>query len=176
MIMKYKLIKQTTKYNGIFLKIVLNEYQTENNQRIYREIVKHKKGVAILAFHDQKVFLVKQYRHAIEQEIYEIPAGVVEDGEDILECAKRELQEEIGYAAKTWQKLATVYPSCGFTDEELTIYLASDLYPSRLKLDDDEYLTEHLIDINELIELTKSQKITDAKTLIAILYYQAFIK
>lgn len=174
--MKYKLIKQTTKYNGIFLKVVFNEYQTENNQPVYREIVKHKKGVGILALHDQKVFLVKQYRHAIEQEIYEIPAGVVEDGEDALACAKRELQEEIGYAAKNWEKLATIYPSCGFTDEELTIYLASDLYPSRLSLDDDEYLTEHLIEISELIELAKNQKIADAKTLIAILYYRAFIK
>lgn len=174
--MKQKLIKKTTKYQGSFINVIENEYLTSDNHHLYREIVNHKKGVAILAFQNNQVYLVKQYRHAIEDEILEIPAGVVEEGENILECAKRELQEEIGYSASNWQKIAVVHPSCGFTDEEITIFFASELYKSKLPLDEDEYLSVELIPYEELINLIKSQKITDAKSIIAILYFQAFLK
>ncbi len=174
--MKQKLIKETKKYSGSFINITEKEYQTSDNKHIYREIVDHKKGVAILAFKGNKVFLVKQYRHAIEQEIYELPAGVVENDEDSLECAKRELQEEIGFDAHNWKKLVTIHPSCGFTNEELTIYFASELYPSKLSLDDDEYLSVELIDYEELINKIKLQEITDAKTIIALLYFENFLK
>lgn len=173
--MKYKLINETIEYNGKFIKVTNKEYQAENNQLVCREIVNHKQGVAILAFNGSQVYLVKQYRHAIEQEIYEVPAGVCEEGEDLLDCANRELQEEIGFAAKTWKKIATIYPSCGFTDELLTIYYATNLYPHKLALDDDEYLSVELVEYEKLLLLAKNQQITDAKTLIAILYYQSFI-
>ena len=106
-----------------------------------RELIHHSGGAAIVALDDQeRVVLVRQYRISYDDIIWEIPAGKLEEGEDPLLAAQRELQEETGYRAKRWQKLAEVYPTPGYCDERIHIYLARDLVAGEAQPDEGEFL------------------------------------
>lgn len=166
-----KTIKSDTIYDGKILKLRVETVELENKRYSKREIVDHQKGVGIIAFDGQdKIWMVKQYRKAIDKITLEIPAGLVDPGEMPIETAKRELQEEVGYFPETISYLFDMHASPGFTNDKLSFFLAKDLVKSSLDQDEDENVEAFSIEIKELYKMVENGEITDAKTIIAILY------
>lgn len=166
-----KTIKSDTIYDGKILKLRVETVELENKRYSKREIVDHQKGVGIIAFDgEDKIWMVKQYRKAIDKITLEIPAGLVDPGEMPIETAKRELQEEVGYFPETISYLFDMHASPGFTNDKLSFFLAKDLVKSSLDQDEDENVEALSIEIKELYKMVENGELTDAKTIIAILY------
>jgi ADP-ribose pyrophosphatase len=114
---------------------------------------------------NQEVVLIKQYRHAIREFIWEIPAGTLDPNESPITCAKRELIEETGYSATDWHQLGTITPLPGCSNERIHIFLASDLKPAEQQLDDDEMLNVHEMNLSEALQMILTGEISDGKTI-----------
>lgn len=164
-----KTLEKTYVYKGKILNLRNDTVELPNGKKAKREIVEHSGGSAILCEHNDKILLVKQYRYAYQQEIYEIPAGKINPGEDAMETAKRELYEECGVIAKTLEKIYEVYPTPGYTEEIIRIYRAKDLTFTKNQPDEDEFLSYEWIEKSRLKEMVKKGEIKDAKTLICLL-------
>ena len=123
-----------------------------------------------------KLLLLRQYRHALKEYIWEIPAGTLDPQESVLNCAKRELIEETGYSADQWQKLGEITPVPGYSDERIHIYLASALRPARQHLDKDEIINVHEIGFNQALEMIKRGEIRDAKSIAGLFLAFDWIK
>jgi len=132
---------------------------------IHRFIVRHP-GSAVMMPVDEKdrVLLVKQFRLPAERELWELPAGRLDPGESPLEAAKRELREETGLTAKTWVKLGSFWPSPGYVDEKMNLFLALDLTQGEQQPMDDERIETRWFPKKELGELIRHGKIYDCKT------------
>ena len=143
-------------------------------RKVKREMIEHRGAAAMLAFdEDNKVILVKQHRfpHGF---VLEIPAGTLEKGEEPLNCAFRELEEETGYRAKKMTSLISYYPSIGYNTEIIHCFVATGLKKiADLSLDDDEILSVVKVSLKRLIGMIKSGKIQDSKTICAVLTYAA---
>ena len=143
-------------------------------RKVKREMIEHRGAAAMLAFdEDNKVILVKQHRfpHGF---VLEIPAGTLEKGEEPLNCAFRELEEETGYRARKMTSLITYYPSIGYNTEAIHCFVATGLKKiADLSLDEDEILSVVKISMKRLIGMIKSGKIQDSKTICAVLTYAA---
>ncbi|OUO91898.1 ADP-ribose pyrophosphatase [Cloacibacillus sp. An23] len=164
------IVKSEFPYKGRIIDVRVDTVKFPSGSEKIREVVLHRPAVAMLAEDaDGGVYLVKQYRHAIDAEIYEIPAGLVEDGEDPACTAARELQEEIGLRPGRLEKIAEMYSSPGFTTEKITLYYAAELAASKLPEDEDEYIKVRRFLPDELDVLVRSGAIRDGKTLAA--YY-----
>lgn len=166
-----KSIKSDTIYEGKILNLRVDTVELQNKKYSKREIVDHQKGVGIIAYDgEDKLWMVSQYRIAIDKVTIEIPAGLVESNEVPIETAKRELQEEIGYFPEKIDFLFTMHSSPGFTNDRLSFFEAHDLVESQLDLDDDEFLNAKSYPIDDLYNMVLNGEITDAKTIIAIIY------
>lgn len=166
-----KSIKSDTIYDGKILKLRVDTVELENKKYSKREIVDHQKGVGIIAFDDEgKLWMVKQYRKAIDKVTLEIPAGLVESNELPIETAKRELQEEIGYFPENISYLFDMHASPGFTNDKLSFFIASDLVQSKLEQDEDENVMAYSYSIDDLYNMIENGELTDAKSIIAVLY------
>ena len=124
---------------------------------------------------ENKVVLVKQFRKAIEQEIYELPAGKIEIGETPLDCAYRELKEETGYSANSMKLIHKYYPTPGFSNQLVFIYLAKDLIPGEKKLEEDEFLEVYEVDLETAYKMVYENEICDSKTVIGLLLSKELI-
>ncbi|MBX2847723.1 MAG: NUDIX hydrolase [Acidiferrobacterales bacterium] len=130
------------------------------------DIVKHPGGSVIVAIDDkEQICLLKQWRHAVQQNIWEFPAGCLEVGEPPIDTAKRELEEEAGITAQQWQNLGHVVPSPGFCNEILYFFEARDLRQGTLNLDDAEQLEAHWFSLDEVKAMVRAGEIIDAKSL-----------
>lgn len=167
---KEKTVKENYVFNGKILKLRNDEVLLPNGKTASREVVMHSGGSAVLCIKDGKVFLVKQYRYAFNEELWEIPAGKLNPGESPEETAIRELEEEGGIKAERVEKLFDVYASPGYTNEIIRIYRAEGLTESKQHLDDDEFLLGAWIEIEKVKDMIKSGEIKDAKTIIALSY------
>lgn len=166
-----KSIKSDTIYDGKILKLRVDTVELVNKKYSKREIVDHQKGVGIIAFdEDNKLWMVKQYRKAIDKVTLEIPAGLVESNELPIETAKRELQEEIGFYPEKISYLFDMHASPGFTNDKLSFFLAKNLVKSELEQDEDENVEASLYEIDDLYNMIENGELTDAKSIIAILY------
>jgi ADP-ribose pyrophosphatase len=135
-----------------------------------REIVEHVGGVAVVPVNEKgELLLVRQYRHAAGKTLLEIPAGKTEQGEDFIVTARRELQEETGYAAERLEHLVSFYSSPGFTNEQLHLFLATNLTLKEQNLDDDEFIDVLKIPYKRALEMIWSGEICDAKSITGIL-------
>ena len=144
---------------------------------IKHEIIEHAPAVAVLPVDEnENILLIKQYRRAADKILIEIPAGLIEKNEKPENCAKRELQEEIGFFPNTLIPLGGFYLSPGFCDEYVYIYIAKDLIKKPLPPDDGEIIETFSVTIEEAIELIENNKIIDAKTISSILRYFHFKK
>lgn len=131
-----------------------------------RQVVKHPGAVGIVPIlPDGRVLLIKQYRIALEKEIFEIPAGTREPGELPLTTAKRELIEETGYRSDSFTQLSTIYTSPGILQEELTLYLATDLEPGESAPEDGERIALTPLEWSEIDDMIRVGEISDGKTL-----------
>lgn len=133
------------------------------------EVIRHPGAAAVLALtEDLQVMMLSQYRHAVGEYIWEIPAGTFNGQEEPLACAQRELIEETGYQAQSWEPLGAVTPLAGYSDERIHLYLAQNLLPAKQKLDPDELLEVHTIPLNQVNQMILDGKIEDAKTIAAL--------
>lgn len=141
------------------------------------EIVHHPQAVLLLPLDSsKKIFFVKQYRRAVDKILLELPAGIIEQNEPVPEAAQRELQEEIGYKAGSLISLGGVYTSPGFCNEIIHLFLAIDLQKSSLPPDEDEHIDVVQFSLEETLDLIDKGQIFDAKTIVAILKYQRWLK
>jgi len=156
-------------YDGKLAKVRIDTFRHEDGEEVEREVVGHQGAVAVVAHDGGRLFLVRQPREAVGvRDLLEIPAGRLDvEGEAPLETAKRELAEEIGKAARDWERLAVFYSSAGFTDEEVHVFLATGLSDEQADSGEDERIeivTRPLAELDALID-----EIHDAKTLIGLL-------
>lgn len=164
-----KIITSKNVYDGRIVKLDINEVELPNGQIAKREVVSHKPGVSIVAIDDKNNFIfVKQFRSGIGDELIEIPAGLVENGENPKSAARRELQEEIGYDCSNLELLCSYYPSPGFCNEVTYIYLATNLIKSSLPKDEDEFIELIRIPMAEIKSLYNKEYTVDGKTILGI--------
>lgn len=156
---------------GLF-RVTEDEAEDRTGWRISRSIVRHR-GSAVMMAVDAKdrVMLVRQYRMPADRFLWELPAGKSDEGETVLQAARRELIEETGLRAKKWKKLVSFYPSPGFVEEKMTIFLATDLTQGESQPMDDERIETRWFTKKELREWIASNRILDAKTMIGFLYW-----
>ena len=141
-----------------------------------REIVVHPGSVVVLpVLDDGRIVLIRQYRHAAGRYLWELVAGHKEPGEDPIEGAHRELQEETGYAAKRIRKLLEVFPSPGLLGERMDIFVAEGLTKGKARPEDDEKITQRIVTLREAMDWIRSGKIRDSKSVAGILYYDEFV-
>lgn len=163
-------------FDGKLLKVHRDVVRLPDGSQGAREYIRHPGAVAIVPlFDDGRVLLERQYRYPQRREFIEIPAGKLEPGEPHLETAKRELMEETGYAAAEWQHLGVVHTAIAYTDEAIDLYLARGLSQGQRKLDDGEFLELLSVPFAEAIAMIRDGRITDVKTVAALLWVSAFV-
>lgn len=156
-------------FTGRAFSVRLDEVESPSGRRWTLEAVEHPGAVAIVALlPDREIVLVKQTRYAVGRVLLEIPAGTLEPPESPEACARRELAEEAGYGARTWERLATFYPAPGFSNEEMHMFLAADLYPASANREEED-LTVHRVPLTVARQLVATGEIRDAKSIIGIL-------
>ena len=159
-------------WSGRIATVRIDRFRHDDGEVVEREIVSHPGAVAIVAHDGETLWLVRQPREAVDGDLLELPAGTLdEEGEDALATAKRELAEEIGKGAKTWKHLTTFYSSPGFSDEEIHVYLATDLYDEQLQTDEIERIEIVPVPLGRLDDVITSN--LDAKTLVGLLWFRA---
>jgi len=161
-------------YDGRVVKLHVDEVELEDGSASVREYVHHNGGAAVVAETEEGILFVEQFRYPYGEEVLEIPAGKREIGEDPRVTARRELEEETGYNAQKLTFLGEIYPSPGYTDEKLYLYLASGLEKRVAHADEDEFLSVRAIPAEQAAEMVASGRIKDAKTVIALLKYFCF--
>ena len=163
-----KTLSSQVVFNGKVMTVIKDDVELSDGQKSIREVVIHPGGVVIAALKDEKVLLVKQYRYPLKSENIELPAGRLEFGEDPQKAAKRELEEETGYGAKTWKSLGYINTTPGICTEKLYLFLAKDLEYVGEHPDKGEFLKCSQNSLEEVFSMIKSGKINDSKTICAI--------
>lgn len=167
--MPYEVVRSELKYKGRIIDVVEDEITLPDGRTALRETVVRGQAAAIVPVDkDGNITLVRQYRHGPKQMVLEIPAGMVNDGEDAAVCAVRELEEETGIITGRLTKLLDYYVSVGFCTETIVVYLAEELSEGQTNPDPDEFLDIEKRGLNELIQMIMSGEITDSKTICAV--------
>lgn len=168
-----KLISEEEKYKGPRFNVVQKIYENDEGKRYIRDCVNPGEAAVILPVTKEgEVVFVKQLREAIGKVALELPAGMVDEGENPIETARRELQEETGLISKNIEHLISVYPSSGYTSEKIHIYYAKDFEEGNQKLDDTEdIISIEKIPLEKCLELAKENYFEHASQNIAILMY-----
>lgn len=157
-------------YNGRIITVHNDEVTLCDNTKAQRECVDHPGGVGVIGINDHdEVYLVRQFRYPYKETIYEIPAGKIDKGEDPFEAGKREFREECGLIADEYEFLGEIYPTPGYTNEIIRIYLAKNLHETQQELDEGEFLNVCKFKFDKLLSMIMSGEIKDAKTIIATL-------
>ena len=162
-------------WEGKLNRVRVDRFRYDDGEEAEREIVEHPGAVGIVAHDGETLYLVRQPREAVnEPALLELPAGKLdEEGEDVLDTAKRELAEEIGKGARTWQHLTSFYTSPGFTDEECHLFMATDLFDESADTDENERIEIVEWPLARLDEAIRDSR--DAKTLVGLLWLRAFL-
>lgn len=169
-------ISKSVLFEGRVITLELSEVSLPNGHTSTREVVRHPGGAAVLLVSDGKILLERQFRFPYNEVIWEIPAGKLNRGEDPKSAAVRELEEETGYRAENAKHLLNIYPSPGYTDEIIHIYLAEVADMVGRHLDEDEFINVRFVPFAEARRMIDDGEITDAKTVAAICKYLCSIK
>lgn len=168
-----KLVSSKLIYKGPAFS-VYQDFVREGHFTGQRDVVRHTGSVVIAAVDDisrePKVLLVRQYRYAADQYMWELPAGRIDAGERTLLAAKRELLEETGIRAKSWKRLFQFYASPGFVDETMDVFLATGLKQGEAQPEEDEQIEARFYSLTRAIRMIRSGEINDAKTMCALLF------
>ena len=159
-------------YAGRIGTVRLERFRHDDGEVVEREVIEHPGAAVMLPVDGDRIWLVRQPREVVGEELVELPAGKLNGGE-VLDTAKRELREEIGKSAATWQHLTTFYASPGFTNEQIHAYLATDLSDDPLEAEEEERIevvSEPLERIDDVIRACK-----DAKSLLTLLWFRAYL-
>lgn len=139
-----------------------------------RDIIRHPGSVVILGLDERKsepsVLLIRQYRYAADEELWELPAGRIDEGETPLEAAKREFAEETGYSASEWKLALVYYASPGFLDETMSVFAARDLRRGKASPEEDERIVSRLVPLTRAVQWVMSGKIRDGKAIAGVLW------
>ena len=163
-------VETQTVYDGVIVRVRLDQASLPNGRTARREVVEHPGGVTILPVDESGVVtLVRQYRYPLGQLVLEAPAGKLERGEDPLEGGVRELSEEVGLTAGRLTYLGAMYPSPGFCDEVLHMYLAQELTQGDCHPDEDEFLELVRMPLEEAVERVMNNEIADGKTVCVLM-------
>jgi len=163
-----------TAYEGKLISVRRDRFRYDDGQEAEREIVAHPGAVAVVARDGDHILMVRQPREAVgEPALLELPAGKLDPGEDPLDTARRELAEEIGRGARTWRRLTSFYTSPGFADEEVHVYLASDLFEQTGNSGEDERIEVMEVPLADLDATIIGCR--DSKTLVGLLWLRAFL-
>ncbi|MCP4353383.1 MAG: NUDIX hydrolase [Desulfobacterales bacterium] len=164
--MSAKINNCVTIHTGRVFKITTENITLSNGVTVDIDILRHPGASAIVPLSEKNtVILIRQYRHAVGDYIWEIPAGTLNPGELPIACAKRELVEETGFSAGEFQKLGEITPVPGYSDERIHIFLATGLEPAEQNLDMDELLNVHEIEFDKTIDMIRNGVIQDCKTI-----------
>lgn len=155
-------------YSGKIFNVFRDEVKLPNGRSAYRESVDHNGAVAIVPLDMDDVILIRQFRYSTGEELLEIPAGKLNKGEDPENCARRELEEEIGYTAGKIKKVMEFFLAPGYSNELLHLFIAWDLDKSSQNLDGDEFVKIERYPKKNIIELVMNRKVRDAKTIIGL--------
>jgi ADP-ribose pyrophosphatase len=156
-------------YEGRVLNLRVDDVRYDNGHRSTIEVAEHRGGVAVIAQPSHgTIVLVRQYRPAIEETMWEVPAGKLEAGEDPLDCATRELIEETGYRAQRLRRLWSFYTAPGFCTERLHLFVAEGLMPGPQATEEDESIEVRTFDVEEAWRMVVADELPDAKTQIAL--------
>jgi ADP-ribose pyrophosphatase len=171
-----QVISSQLSYQGPLFNVFTDEV-LEDGKTHRRDVIRHPGSIVILAVDDSKskrdplIVIERQYRHAARQYLLEVPAGKLEEGEDLLAGAKRELLEETGFRAKRWRKVARYFASPGFLGEWMQLFLAEGLTAGTAMPEEDESIEVRMIALSKLLSMIQRGEIHDGKTLIAVLLY-----
>lgn len=173
--MAYEVLESQLTYEGKILKVTVDKIQMPDGKPAYREtVIRGKNAAAVLPVDaDGNIVFVRQYRHAFGEELLEIPAGVMESGEDAEETVVRELEEETGWKAGRIEFLCQMYPTVGFCSEKIFLYFAFDLSQGVQKLDVDEFVEVETYSLTQALEMIANGQIKDGKTIAAIFAYKS---
>jgi ADP-ribose pyrophosphatase len=174
---KARVLSSEVVYEGRLFRVTHDKIVEPTGLESERDVVRHNGSVVILAVDRSKskknpwIVMERQYRHAANQYLWELPAGKIEPGEDPLVGAKRELMEETGYQAKKWRPLVEYWASPGFVGETMLVYLAEGLQAGEAHPEEDELIEIRLVKLSEILEMIEKGAIHDGKTLNAVLLY-----
>ena len=170
-----KTLKSEKIYKGAIINLRRDKVTVQGGTS-YREIIEHNGGAVIAALtEDKKLVMVRQYRKPADKVMLEVPAGKIDPGEKPLDAAVRELKEETGYTAAKVEFLTQFYPSVGYSEEVLYLYLCTGLTPGETNFDENEAIDIEEVELDRLFKMVMSGEIDDAKTLIAILMVKALV-
>ncbi len=179
---KSRLLSSKLAYKGRVFEVYKDKVEEPNGLVLTRDVIRHSGSVVILAIDESKnpkdpeVILERQYRHAVGEFLLELPAGRIEPGESPLAAAKREMIEETGYRAKKWKLLTRYFASPGFLGEWMQIYLARDIREGIAQPEADEQIATLRMSLSEAMQLVRSNKIHDGKTLIGLSLLDAALR
>jgi ADP-ribose pyrophosphatase len=172
-----EVISTELSYEGPLFRVFTDMVKEPGGKISRRDVVRHNGSVVILGVDDSRsktnpsIIMERQYRHAAKRYLWELPAGKMDEGEQSLAAAKRELIEETGYRAKRWSKLVRYFASPGFLGEWMQVYLAEGLTEGIAEPEEDEFIETRLVPISEVLEMIEEGKIEDGKTLISVLLF-----
>ncbi|EJW18064.1 NUDIX hydrolase [Paenibacillus alvei] len=161
-------------FDGKIIKLQVDTVKLPDGSTATREIVRHPGAVAVLAIKGEKMLVVEQYRKPLGRNQVEIPAGKLDPGEQPIEAAMRELEEETGYRANTLIPLGSFYTSPGFADEIIYLYVAEQLTAGEAHTDEDEFLEVGAMTLEEAFDAMRDGSISDAKTINAMYAWQIY--
>ena len=176
------LISTERLYSGRIVNLDLDTVRFPDGSTGRLEMLRHPGASAVVPLLDDRdaadprVLLLRQFRHAADRFIWEVPAGRLDAGESPEDCAERELEEETGMRAGKFERLTTIFTTPGFTDEKIHLFLASDLTEGSTRREADEFMELHPRRWSDVMESIRSGEIDDGKTLVSLLYVDAFLR
>jgi ADP-ribose pyrophosphatase len=171
---KARLLSRREVYRGSAFSVTTDEVLEPSGIRARRDIVHHTGSIVVLAIDERKkepyILFERQYRHAAQRYMWELPAGRIDKGEKPLPAAKRELLEETGYSASKWKKILQFWASPGFVAETMTIFLAQNLTEGEAEPEADEVIEVRFLPLSKAVAMVMNQTIRDAKTISGVLW------
>jgi ADP-ribose pyrophosphatase len=174
---KAKVLKSRMVYEGRVFGVRRDEVVEPNGLRATREMITHPGSVVILpVLDDGRIVLIRQYRYAARQYLWELVAGRIDEGETVKAAAARELREETGYRATRYSVFLEVFPTPGFLEERMYLLLAEGLTKGAAQPEADEKIFSHVFTVDQLKQMMKRRKLRDGKSIAGLLYYFAFVR
>ena len=165
-----KVLNEQSVFSGRVIKLSVLDVELQDGSESKRELVKHPGAVAVLPIDAEgNVLLVRQFRIAAGRVLTEVPAGTLNAGEDPLQCAERELQEEVGYRPGKLESLGGIFVAPGYTTEFIHLYLATDLQEARLEQDADEFIEVDRVPFTQVLDMVERGEIVDGKSIVCVL-------
>lgn len=167
-----KRLSRKSIYRGYCFQVVKDQVIWPNGKRLGRDLIIHG-GISVIVpvIDSQRIILIRQFRYGAGEYLWELPAGTLRRSETPLACAKREIEEEIGFRAGKWSRLGSCFVSPGFNTEILHCFAAKGLKKTQTKLEEDEILQPHVFTKTEIKRMIHQRAIRDAKSLVALFYF-----